>query len=111
MWPRNWFPSPSAVLGAFHQAGDVNELKNRRDDLLRVTDFREHLQPFIRNGNDSLIGFDGAEPIIGRHRLSGLGYRVEESAFADVRQTYNTCAEHVKLQCIEVGRDSAGSGR
>jgi hypothetical protein len=29
-----------------------------------------------------------------------LGYRVEESAFADVGQTYDTCAEHVNFQCI-----------
>ena len=62
---------------------------------MRLADFGEDFEPFIGNGYHSLVRFNGAEPVVRRHRLAALGKGVEERAFAHVGQTYDSGTEHV----------------
>ena len=52
---------PFARGGAAHQAGDVDELELRRDDLRRLGDARRALQPLVRHGDAADVRLDGAE--------------------------------------------------
>jgi hypothetical protein len=45
MLPRNWLPRPSPLLAPLHQPGDVDERQLRRDDLGRLGDRRELVEP------------------------------------------------------------------
>src|SRR5690606_38349816 len=76
---------PFATGGAGDQPGDVDELHRGRDDLLRVDDPGERVQPRIRHRHDADIGLDGAEGEVGRGDAR-LGQRIEEGRLADVRQ-------------------------
>ena len=75
-----------ALGGAAHQAGDVDEVDPRRDDLLRLGDPRQRVQPRLGHRHVADVGLDGAERIVGRLRRRGLGQRVEQGRLADVRQ-------------------------
>ena len=90
-------PQPLPRAGPFHQAGDVDEFENGRHHFLRPANFCKDRQAIVRHRDDSLIGLDGAETVIRGESLASLRDRVEKRAFADVRQTDYTCAEHESL--------------
>ena len=77
---------PLALGGAAHQAGDIDEDDARRNDLGRLAERRQPVQPRIRHRDLADIGLDGAERIIGGLRRRRLGQRVEERRLADIRQ-------------------------
>ena len=84
---------PLALRGAAHQAGDVDEGQARRDDLLRVGDARQNLQPRIGHRDVADVRLDGAEGVVGRLRRGGLGERIEERRLAHVRQADDAAFE------------------
>ena len=55
-----------------HEAGNVDEGDARRDDLLRPGDRGDLLQPRVRDGDLSGVGFYGAEGIVGGLRRRRL---------------------------------------
>ena len=80
-----------AVGGAFHQAGDVHELKGRRDERADLGDLAELRQARVRHTDDAEVGFDGAERVILRRGLVRAGDGVEERGFPYVRKTDDAC--------------------
>ena len=50
-----------ALGGTGHQAGDVDEFDDGRDDALRFDDFGERGRARIGNLDDADVGLDGAE--------------------------------------------------
>ena len=80
-----------AVGGAFHQAGDVHELKGRRDQRADLGDLAELRQARVRHTDDAEVGFDGAERVILRRGLVRAGDGVEERGFPYVRKTDDAC--------------------
>ena len=84
---------PLALGGAAHQAGDVDEGQPRRDDLGRLRERRELVEPRIGHRHLADIRLDGAERIVRRLRRRGLGQRVEERRLADIRQADDAAFE------------------
>ena len=74
-----------AGRGALDQAGDVDELHRRGRGLLRLEHLGQFSQPLVRHFHDPDIRLDRAERIVGGLR-PGFGDRVEQGAFADIRQ-------------------------
>ena len=75
-----------ALGRAAHQAGDIHEVDPRRDDFFRRDDRRQRVQPWLRHRHIAGVGLDGTEGIVRGLGGSGLGQRVEQRRFADVRQ-------------------------
>ena len=68
-----------ALGSSAHQTGNVNELDCRRNNCLRLHDFRQRFQSVVGNGDDADIWFDRGEWIVGSQRgLLGC-QSVEES--------------------------------
>ena len=84
---------PFAARGAADQPGDIDEFQLGRDDLLRLGQLGQQIEPRIRHGYPAGIGFDRAEGIIGRRSRSRFGQRVEQRRFADIRQADNAAIE------------------
>ena len=80
-----------AFRSALDQAGDIHEFNKRGDNFFRTGHVGEHLQAGIRDCYHTHIRVNGAERIVGRLGLACPGDRIEESGFADVGETYNTC--------------------
>jgi hypothetical protein len=62
---------PLALGRALHQPGDVDEGHPRRDDLLRLRDLGQLVEPRIGHRHLADIGLDGAEREIRRLRRGG----------------------------------------
>ena len=77
---------PLAPGRAGHQPGDVHEFDSGGDDLLRLDDGGQRVQPGVGHRHHPDVGVDGAERII-FGLDAGLGEGVEQSGLADVRQT------------------------
>jgi hypothetical protein len=93
-----------ALAGALHQAGDVDEPQLGRDDLGRLGDLRQPVEPRVGHGNLADVGLDRAKGIVGRLGCLRLGKRIEEGRFADVRQADDAAAEaHGKVVSISEG--------
>ena len=75
-----------AFRGARHQARDVDELDDGRNDFLRFRDRRQLRQAWIRHFDDTDVRLDGAERIVLR-RDARLGQRVEQGGLAHVGQS------------------------
>ena len=75
---------PFALRGAAHQAGDVDEGDAGRDDLLRLGDRRDLVQPRIGHRDFAGVRLDGAERIVRGLRGGRPRQRVEQCRFADV---------------------------
>ena len=66
------FVSQSFALACpFHQSRNIDDFDRRGDDTLRVHQLGELVQPFIGNGDDAHIRFDGAE-----RKVCRLGFGV-----------------------------------
>ncbi|MPM81919.1 hypothetical protein SDC9_128976 [bioreactor metagenome] len=84
-------PQPLAPARAAYEARDVHKLNRRGRVFFGVIHLREHIQPFIRYGNDADVRLDGAKRIV-RSLCARLRNRVKERALADIRQ-----ADHSKF--------------
>src|SRR6478736_2483696 len=71
---------------AAHQAGNVHEANAGQDLLVGVVHLGERTDALVRHCHDADVRLDRAEREIRRFRL-GVRQRVEQSAFADIRQT------------------------
>ena len=99
---------PFALGGAAHQPGDVDEGEPRRDDLRRLGDRGELLQPLIGHADLAHVGLDGAEGIVGGLRRRRLRQGIEERGLADVGQAHDAAFEaHLAV----LGGGWGGSGR
>ena len=76
-----------ALRRAAHEPGDVDEGQPGRQDLRRLADRCQLVEPLVRHADLADIGLDGAERIVGRLRRRRLRQRVEEGRLADVRQS------------------------
>ncbi len=81
-----------ALRGAGDEAGDVDELDRRRQDLLRLRDGRERVEPRVGHGHDADVRVDGAERVV-LGRDAGARQRVEQGRLADVRQADDAAAD------------------
>ena len=79
---------------AFHEPRDIDELNRGRNDFLRMGKLGQHLEPRIGHGHDAEVRVDRAKGIIRGLRLAGAGDGIEESGFANVRQTNDSGAQH-----------------
>ena len=82
-----------ALRCAAHEAGDVDEGQPRRDDLRRLADRGELVEPRIGHRDLADIRLDGAERIVRRLRRRRLGQRVEQGRLADIGQADDTAFE------------------
>jgi len=81
-----------ALAGAPHEAGDVDELHGRVGDLGGLDDGRDVLEAFVRDVDDSRVGVDRAEGVIG-HLRPGAGQRVEQGRFPHVGKADDAAVE------------------
>ena len=72
-----------ALRGAGHQAGDVDELDGRRQDLLGVRDIGQQREARIGHGHHADVGIDGAERVVLGRDLRARE-RVEKRGLAHV---------------------------
>ena len=79
---------PFAVRRAAHEAGDVDHLERRRDDLARARarDRVEGVEPRVAHIGDAVHGLGGREHVRGDGRAAA-GEGVEERRLAAVRQS------------------------
>ena len=100
--------APALALGrAADQAGDVDERHRRRDDLLRVEDLGELVQPRVGQPDHADVGLDRGERVVRREHVV-LGQRVEERALADVGQADDADGEcHIEAVYGQAGEAPA----
>ena len=84
---------PLALRCAAHQPGDVDEGQPRRDDLDRLRELGQRVEPRIRHRDLADVRLDRAERIVRRLRRRGFGQRVEERRLADIRQADDAAFE------------------
>ena len=81
--------SESLTLGgAFHQAGDVEDLYGGRDDLLRWNDRFDPREPLVGHRHDAHVRLDRCKWVVGGF-CTGCGQSVEEGGLADVGQAHD----------------------
>ena len=87
-----------ALGRAGDQAGDVDELDDRRDDPLGLDDRRQLRQARIGQLDHADVRLDGAERVV-LGRDAGFGEGVEEGGLADVGQAHDAAFEaHGRLR-------------
>ena len=87
-----------ALAGAFDQPRDIDKGHAGRDDLFGTCNRGQFVQPRIRYGDITDIGFNRAEREIRGLCGGGFRQRVEQRRFADIRQTNNPHLEtHARL--------------
>ena len=84
---QKFIAQPFAFGRAFDQTRNVHEFDDGGGDFFGVIHFAEYVQPFVGNGNDAHVRFDGAEGIICAFRPR-VRDRVEKRRFAYVRQAH-----------------------
>src|SRR5690606_32678674 len=75
-----------------NQASDINKLHSCWHYALWLDDFGQGIQARVGHGHYASVGFNGTERKVFR-RYSGLGKRVKECGFADIRQAHNAAFE------------------
>ena len=93
-----------AFRSAADQPGDVDKGQPGRDDLGRLGDRGELVEPRIGNRDFADIRLDGAERIVSRLRRRRLGQRIEQRRFADIGQPDDTA---FKSPSVSILRDVA----
>ena len=93
---QKFVAEPLALGRSRDKSRDVHELDDRGNDNVRLRDFRERRQTFVRHFDDADVRLNRAKRIIRRLGVTGTRQRVEERAFADIRQTDDTCLKHNK---------------
>jgi hypothetical protein len=81
-----------ALAGPGHQAGDVDELDDRRHHALGLDDGGQLVEPRVGQLDDAHVRLDGAERIV-LGRDAGFRQRVEEGGLADVGQSDDAALE------------------
>jgi len=82
-----------ALARALDQPGDVGELHRGPDHLLRVGQPGQGVHARVRHGHDGLVGFDGAEGVVGGLRVLSPGESVEQRGFSDVGEADDAYAQ------------------
>ena len=77
-----------ALRGTLYKTCDIDNLNCGGDDALRLVNFGQTNQTLVGYGDDTHVGFDGAEGEVGCLCLC-IRQTVEKGRFADVRQTHN----------------------
>lgn len=77
-----------------HDTCDINNLKHCGYFRFGFEHFAEFLEPIVWDGDDSLVGFDGAEGIVFGWDVE-IGEDVIGGGFADVGEPYDAHAEGV----------------
>ena len=84
------FVTQAFALGsAFYKTSNIYEAHCRGNNSFGLEHFAQNVQSFIRNINDTYVGFNGAERIVGSFCAS-FGNCVKQGTFANVRQTNDT---------------------
>ena len=91
--PRNRLPSPSPLLGAPHERGDVDDLERRVHELLRRRHLAEALDPLVGHLGDADGRLGGGERVRGDDRRRA-GERVEQARLAAVGEADEAEAFH-----------------
>ena len=80
---------PLALARTLNESSNIHKLKRGRRNLFAVVQRRQLREPLIGHRNYAHVRLYRAKRIVCRLR-SRLGYRVKQSALADVWQTHNT---------------------
>src|SRR5437667_3371041 len=83
-----------ALRGALHEPGDVHELDDRGDFLLRLDELEQPVEARVGHLNDADVGLDGAKGIVLRRGRLGGGERVEQRGLADVGEADDAETKH-----------------
>ncbi len=78
-----------ALGRATDEPRDVDEAELGRDDLGRLGDPRQRIEPRVGHPDVADIGLDRAERIVRRLRRLRLGQRIEQRRLADIGQPDN----------------------
>ena len=78
-----------ALGSALDEAGDVDELDDRRGQLLGLEEVGQLGQTLIGNRHDAHVRVDGAEGVVGRF-CACLGQRIKKGTFSHVGKPYDT---------------------
>ncbi len=90
--PQELVPQTLALAGPLHQAGDIQDLDGGGEDPFGIDEFSDPVHAGIGNLDDTHIGIDSAERIIGRLGAS-RGQCIENSGFPHVGETDDTAVE------------------
>ena len=92
---------PLALAGPAHQPGNVDKVHAGINGLARPGLGGEGVHPRVRHGHCGLVGFNGAERVVGGLGVLRLGQGVEQGGFAHVGQPNDSDAERhaVSLRC------------
>ena len=88
-----------ALRRALDEARDVDDLDDRRDDLLRLDVLADPLQALVGDRDHADVGIDRAERIVCRLGLTGRE-RVEDRALAHIGQADDADGEGHGPQCL-----------
>ena len=91
---KKFVPEALAFGRSRDEPGNVHELDDGGNDDVRLRDFRQRREAFVRHFDDADVRLDRAERIIGRLRLAGTRQRVEKRALPDVGKPYDASLKH-----------------
>lgn len=83
-----------ALGGSFYEAGDVDEFNGGGDQFFGTGDFRKNGETLIRHGDDSDVGVDSAEGVVGGFRFASAGEGVEEGGLSYVGHSDDSGLKH-----------------
>ncbi|MNF68866.1 hypothetical protein D3C84_507330 [compost metagenome] len=95
--------------GAFHQAGDVDELHGGRQHALGLDDLGQGLEARIGHRHDAAVRLDGAEREVLRGD-AGFGQGVEQGGLADVGQADDAAVESHGVSLARNGGEELRGG-
>ena len=78
-----------AFGSSLHESGNINKFNYGRGNLFGIIESGELSETVIGYRNNTYIGIDSTERVIGRFR-TGFCQGIEESTFTHVGQAYNT---------------------
>jgi hypothetical protein len=81
---QEFITQPCPLTRSFDNTRNIHQPHSRRHDPFRHNVLTDPREPIIRYAHHSLIGFDGAERIVGGLCRLGTSHCVEQRTFADI---------------------------
>jgi len=102
---------PFTLACAAYQTCNVDKINTGVNGLLGLGLGGQGIHPLVRHRHRGLVGFNGAEGVVGGLGILGLGQGVEKGGFANVGQAHNTNTERHVVSLLRAKRRIARSGR
>ncbi|GKT15528.1 peptide chain release factor APG3, chloroplastic, partial [Aduncisulcus paluster] len=78
---------------AFNQTCNGDKINGGLLHALGINQLGQLVDALVRDGHNSLVGFDGTESVVCAFRVLGFGQGVEKCGFTDVGQSHDTDTE------------------